>query len=172
MDDPPQPAPDPPPPIHNGVVVVPEPESEEEERCTKKPKLDEPNPNLDGGGAGGELKRIAEIVLVLSTMAAMRAGRKPTGVEVDLMREARTKLAHLCQGIAPKDIVASEAIGAVIEDLGFNAKFKDQRLGFRTPKMSIAERYSHAKWKVCYQILSIVAISFFNFHVYCSKKSM
>lgn len=118
-----------PPPLLNGYS---------DERCAKKPKFDQ----------GAEFKRVAEIVLVLSTMATVRAGRKPSDAEVELMREARAKLASLCEGLAPKDIVAGEAIGTVIEDLGLNSKLKDQRLGFRTPKMSIAERYSHAKWKV------------------------
>ncbi|XP_057726372.1 flocculation protein FLO11-like isoform X1 [Arachis stenosperma] len=121
----------------------------DDDRCAKKPKLEE---HVDGGGGGGggggELKRVAEIVLVLSTMATMRAGRKPTDVEVELMREARSKLAELCVGLAPKDIVGREAIGTVIEDLGLNGRVRDQRLGFRTPKMSIAERYTHAKWKM------------------------
>ena len=118
-----------PPPLQNG---------DSDERCAKKPKFDQ----------GAEFKRVAEIVLVLSTMATVRAGRKPSDAEVELMREARAKLASLCEGLAPKDIVTREAIGTVIEDLGLNFKLKDQRLGFRTPKMSIAERYSHAKWKV------------------------
>ncbi|XP_047171299.1 uncharacterized protein LOC124839512 isoform X2 [Vigna umbellata] len=128
--------------------LVPDPKPEEQtlplqngdsdQRCAKKPKVDE----------DAELKRVAEIVLVLSTMASVRAGRKPSDAEVELMREARAKLASLCQGLAPKDIVAREAIGTVIEDLGLHSKLKDQRLGFRTPKMSIAERYSHAKWKM------------------------
>ncbi|KAI4306158.1 hypothetical protein L6164_029459 [Bauhinia variegata] len=99
-------------------------------------------------GDSGRLKRVAEIVLVLSTMAAMRGGRKPTEVENELMMEARAKLADLCQELAPKDIVAREAIGTVIEDLGLNGKIKDQRLGFRAPKISIAERFSHAKGKM------------------------
>ncbi|KAG4382152.1 hypothetical protein GLYMA_14G018000v4 [Glycine max] len=118
-----------PPPLQNG---------DSDERCAKKPKFDQ----------GAEFKRVAEIVLVLSTMATVRAGRKPSDAEVELMREARAKLASLCEGLAPKDIVTREAIGTVIEDLGLNFKLKDQRLGFRTPKMSIAERYSHAKWKM------------------------
>ncbi|XP_027940344.1 uncharacterized protein LOC114194370 [Vigna unguiculata] len=118
--------------------TVPLQNGDSDQRCAKKPKVD----------ADAELKRVAEIVLVLSTMATVRAGRKPSDAEVELMREARAKLAGLCQGLAPKDIVAREAIGTVIEDLGLHSKLKDQRLGFRTPKMSIAERYSHAKWKM------------------------
>jgi len=148
--------------------LVPDPKPEEQslplqngdsdERCAKKPKVD----------ADAELKRVAEIVLVLSTMATVRAGRKPSDAEVELMREARAKLAGLCQGLAPKDIVAREAIGTVIEDLGLNSKLKDQRLGFRTPKMSIAERYSHAKWKVTANSLSLSLLNLLpSFRLVC-----
>lgn len=139
------------------MVVEPQPESlaekrsvenggDEElgDRCSKRPKVE--------AATSVELKRVAEIVLVLSTMATMRGGRKPTDVEIELMKEARAKLVELCQGIAPKDIVAREAIGNVIEDLGLTGKNKDQRLGFRTPTMSIAERFSHTKWKVISRI--------------------
>ncbi|XP_027330199.1 uncharacterized protein LOC113846306 [Abrus precatorius] len=135
MEDVPDPQPEETSPVQNGEPA------DLDERCSKKPKVES---KVDDG----ELKRVAEIVLVLSTMATMRAGRKPTDAEVELMKEARAKLASLCEGFAPKDIVATEAIGTVIEDLGLNSKLKDQRLGFRTPKMSIAERYSHAKWKM------------------------
>lgn len=127
---------DPPPEIENGEG------EQQEERLSKKAKVEEKE------NSEAELKRVAEIVLVLSTMATMRSGKKPTDVEVELMREARTKLAVLCQGIAPKNIVGGEAIGSVIDDLGLNAKVVDQRLGFRVPKMSIAEKYLFAKSKM------------------------
>jgi len=74
-----------------------------------------------------------------------RNGMKPYDAKVKLTREACAKLPGLCQGLAPKDIVAREEIGTIIEDLGLNSKLKDQRLGFRAPKISIAERYSDAK---------------------------
>ena len=140
---------DPPPEIENGGG------EQQEERLSKKAKVEEEN-------SEAELKRVAEIVLVLSTMATMRSGKKPTDVEVELMREARTKLAVLCQGIAPKDIVGGEAIGSVIEDLGLSAKTVDQRLGFRVPKMSIAEKYLFAKSKV-FNLLILNSIDF-NFY--------
>ncbi|KAF4378063.1 hypothetical protein F8388_020699 [Cannabis sativa] len=107
----------------------------EEAQLNKRPRI-------------GGLKRVAEIVLVLSTMASIRGGKKPTEVEVGLMSEARTKLVELCEGLAPKDIVARDAIEAVVEDLGLNAKAKDQKLGFRGPRLTIAERFSQTKRKM------------------------
>ncbi|KAG6689795.1 hypothetical protein I3843_11G190200 [Carya illinoinensis] len=109
-------------------------------RSTKRAKI-EPGPGL-------ELKRVAEIVLVLSTMARMRGGKSPTEAEVDLMAEARAKLAEACAALAPKDVVGREAIGTVIEDLGLNGKVKDQRLGFRAPKLTIKEKVDNAKRKM------------------------
>ncbi|XP_024021193.1 uncharacterized protein LOC21395655 [Morus notabilis] len=109
-------------------------------RPSKKPRI--------GNANGGGLKRVAEIVLVLSTMAKIRGGKKPTELEIELMAEARAKLVKLCEGLAPKDIVARDAIGAVIEDLGLNDKAKDQKLGFRGPRLTIAERFSQGKRKM------------------------
>ncbi|KDP39202.1 hypothetical protein JCGZ_00959 [Jatropha curcas] len=96
----------------------------------------------------GELRRVAEIVLVLSTMAGMRGGRSPTEAEVNMMAEARAKLVEICQDLAPKDLVARDAIGTVIEDLGLNWKIKDQRLGFRGSRLSIKEKLSLTKRKM------------------------
>ena len=50
--------------------------------------------------------------------------------------------------IGAKDIVGQDAIGTVIEDLGLNAKARDQKLGFRGPRLTIVERFSQAKRKV------------------------
>ncbi|KAF5730520.1 hypothetical protein HS088_TW19G00111 [Tripterygium wilfordii] len=97
---------------------------------------------------GDDMRRVAEIVMVLSAMGTMRGGRKPTDVEVELMAEAREKLVQMCEEVAPRDIVAMDAIGAVIEDLGLNAKLKDQRLGFRGTKLSIAEKFLLSKKKM------------------------
>lgn len=99
-------------------------------------------------GLQEEMKRVAEIVLVLSAMGKMRGGKGPTDAEVKLMAEARAKLVEMCREFAPKDIVGRDAIGAVIEDLGLNGKLKDQRLGFRGPKLTISEKVSLAKRKV------------------------
>ncbi|KAK9127833.1 hypothetical protein Syun_016630 [Stephania yunnanensis] len=99
------------------------------------------------GGDGEDMKRVAEIVLVLSVMGAMRGGRRPTEVERELMAEARGKLALICEGIAPKDIVPRDAVRAVIDDLGLD-RSGDQRLGFRPRKMSISEKLQLTKRKM------------------------
>ncbi|GLT83608.1 hypothetical protein SLE2022_018860 [Rubroshorea leprosula] len=100
-------------------------------------------------GTPGAMKRVAEIVLVLSAMAKMRGGgRGPTDVELGLMAEARERLVEICGDLAPGDIVGRDAVAAVIEDLGLNAKAKEQRLGFRMPRLTISERFSIAKKKM------------------------
>lgn len=100
-------------------------------------------------GTPGGMKRVAEIVLVLSAMAKMRGGgRDPTDAELGLMAEAREGLVEICEGLAPKDIAGRDAIGAVIEDLGLNAKQKEMKLGFRMPRLTISERLSIAKKKI------------------------
>ncbi|KAK6229787.1 hypothetical protein SCA6_018738 [Theobroma cacao] len=97
---------------------------------------------------GGGLKRVAEIVLVLSAMGKMRGGgRNPTAAETALMAEARETLAEMCGEMSPKDIVGGEAIGNVIEELGL-ARFSEQRLGFKATRMSISEKISFAKKKM------------------------
>ncbi|KAE8696817.1 RING/FYVE/PHD zinc finger superfamily protein, putative isoform 2 [Hibiscus syriacus] len=98
---------------------------------------------------GGGLKRVAEIVLVLSTMGKMRGGgRDPTSTETALMAEARETLAENCGEMAPKDIVGREVIGNVIEELGLNSKLKEQRLGLRGMGMSISQKVLLAKMKM------------------------
>jgi hypothetical protein len=165
-----EPTVDPPPEIENGRRN----EQDEQQRCNKKAKVVDEIENTESmklkrvaeivdeieNSESMELKRLAEIVLVLSMMATIRGGKKPSDVEVELMREARSKLAVLCLRIAPKDIVAGEAIGSVIQDIGLNVKGEDQRLGFRTtPKMSIAERYSFAKTKV-FVLIIFISVNF------------
>ncbi|KAF8116726.1 hypothetical protein N665_0015s0097 [Sinapis alba] len=103
---------------------------------SKKPRFDE------------EVNRVAEIVLVLSALRRIRGGKTPTELELELMVEAKSKLVNMCQEFSPKDIIGRDAIGAVIEDLGLNGKLKDQRLGFRAPKLSISEKLSLGKRKM------------------------
>ncbi|KAJ9182598.1 hypothetical protein P3X46_006578 [Hevea brasiliensis] len=104
--------------------------------------------NKKANCGAGEMWRVAEIVLALSTMAAMRGGKNPTEAEVNLMAEARTKLVEICEDLAPKDIVARDTIGTVNEDLGLNWKLKDQRLGFQGTRLSIKEKVSLTKEKM------------------------
>ena len=124
--------------------------------------------NLEGEGEGecaappskkprfdGEVNRVAEIVLVLSALRRIRGGKPPTELELELMVEAKSKLVDMCQEFPPKDIIGRDAIGAVIEDLGLNGKLKDQRLGFRAPKLTISEKLSLGKRKVSSFLLSI-----------------
>ncbi|KAL2495868.1 uncharacterized protein Fot_39785 [Forsythia ovata] len=99
------------------------------------------------GGLVVNVKKVAEMVLVLAAMGKMRGGREPTEAEKDLMREARERLAKVCEGFAPKDVFPRDAFGGVIEDLGLN-KLKEQRLGFRPPKLSIAEKLLISKRKM------------------------
>ncbi|XP_031402142.1 uncharacterized protein LOC116211765 isoform X1 [Punica granatum] len=106
-----------------------------------------PSPKKPRRGAG-DLGRVAEIVLVLSAMGRMRGGRDPTEVELGLMAEAREKLAAICETLQPKDIVGRDAVGRVIEDLGLNGKARDQRLGFKVPKLSIAEKLAFTRRKM------------------------
>lgn len=117
-------------------------------QLNKKPRL--------GPNSEKDLRRVAEIVLALSTMAKIRGGKKPTEPEIGLMGEAMSKLVELCEGLAPKDIVGRDAIGAVIEDLGLNAMLKEQRLGFRGPKLTIAEKFLQTKRTVRTQFFDLV----------------
>ena len=110
---------------------------------------------------GGGLKRVAEIVLVLSVMGKMRSGgRTPTAAETELMADARETLAEMCEEMAPKDIVGREAIGNVIEELGLNSKLKEQRLGLRGMGMSIAQKVLFTKTKVKKGLKFIIFLGF------------
>ncbi|CAK9321799.1 unnamed protein product [Citrullus colocynthis] len=102
----------------------------------------------NGCDLGPNLRRVAEIVLVMSTMTALRAGKKPSDAEVELMAEARAKLAQICEGLAPKDIVGREGISSLIEDLGLHGNARDQKLGFRGTRLTIAEKLAQAKKKM------------------------
>lgn len=94
-----------------------------------------------------DMKKVAEIVLVLDTLGKMRKERSPMDAEREMMAEARGKLVELCQGFAPKDVFPREVFGGIIDDLGLS-KLRDERLGFRPPKMSIAEKLLLSKRKV------------------------
>lgn len=110
-----------------------------------------------------EMKRIAEIVLVLSAMGKMRAGRDPTVAEKTMMAEARAKVVALCEELAPKDILPTESFDVVIEDLGLN-RLKD-RVGFRPIKNSISEKIALAKRQVkfFFVVFCLFEFKFFGF---------
>ncbi|WZY94846.1 hypothetical protein YC2023_067175 [Brassica napus] len=95
---------------------------------------------------GEEMNRVAEIVLVLSALGRMRGGKAPTEMELELMVEARSKLAEMCQEFTPNDIIGGDDVRAVIEDMGLNGN--DQRLGFRARKITISEKLSLGKRKM------------------------
>ncbi|KAI8005797.1 putative BPI/LBP family protein [Camellia lanceoleosa] len=105
-----------------------------------------PKKARNGGGLVGNVKKVAEIVLVLAAMGKMRGGRNPTAAEKEMMAEARVKLSEVCEEFSPKDVFPRDAFGAVIEDLGLS-KLREQRLGFRPPKMSIADKLLITKQK-------------------------
>lgn len=94
-----------------------------------------------------DMRKVAEMVLVLAAMGKMRGGRVPSEAEKEIMSTARTKLAEVCQCFAPKDVFPRDVFGGIIEDLGLN-KVKEQRLGFRPPKISIAEKLMFSKRKM------------------------
>ncbi|KAK8964581.1 PHD finger protein [Platanthera guangdongensis] len=107
----------------------------------------QPPPAKKRRGREEDLRRVAEIVMVLSAMVEMRAGKEPTETERALAAEARERLARACEELRPKDLFSSEAVRVVVEDLGLN-RSKDPVLAFRPPKMSIAERVLHTKKKM------------------------
>ncbi|CAA3011994.1 phd finger [Olea europaea subsp. europaea] len=100
-----------------------------------------------GGDLVVNVKKVAEMVLVLAAMGKMRGGSGTTEAEKDLMKEARERLVKVCEGFSPKDVFPRDAFGGVIEDMGLN-KLKEQRLGFRPPKLSIAEKLLISKRKM------------------------
>uniref|UniRef100_A0A0V0IW70 Putative ovule protein n=1 Tax=Solanum chacoense TaxID=4108 RepID=A0A0V0IW70_SOLCH len=118
-----------------------------EKRLADDVELEEPAPKKARGVVIGNTKKVAEMVLVLAALGKIRGGRVPTAAEREMMTEARENLAQVCQSFAPKDVFPRDSFGAVIEDLGLN-KLKDQRLGFRPPKVSIAEKLQIAKEKL------------------------
>ncbi|WOL13941.1 hypothetical protein Cni_G22721 [Canna indica] len=95
----------------------------------------------------GDLKRVAEIVMVLSAMGQMRGGKEPTAAERALVAEARQRLVGMCEAVKPKELFSREAVRVVVEDLGLN-RSKDPVLGFRPPKMSISEKLLLTKKKM------------------------
>lgn len=94
-------------------------------------------------GGDSNVKKVAEIVLVLSAMAKIRGGRRPSNVEVEMMNEAKENLVKVCERFKPRDVFDKDVFGSVVEDLGL------QKLGIRSgAKLSISERMQVTKQKM------------------------
>lgn len=63
------------------------------------------------------LRHVAEIVMVLVGMAALRAGSPPSSVERQLAADAYDKLASLVERVAPEDLVSKHSVQSLIEQL-------------------------------------------------------
>ncbi|XP_068668388.1 uncharacterized protein [Aristolochia californica] len=111
---------------------------ESEERLPKKPKVN----------SGEDLKRVAEIIMVLSAMGKIRAGRNPSAAEKGLMVEAREKLAEMCESLTPKDLLSRDAVRVVMEDLGLHKMKEPWAMEIRPSKLSISQRFSLSKRKM------------------------
>ncbi|KAG6495895.1 hypothetical protein ZIOFF_043725 [Zingiber officinale] len=77
----------------------------------------------------------------------MRGGKEPTTIEKALVTETKERLVVTCEVVKLKDLVSTEAVRVVVEDLGLN-KSKDPALGFQPPRMSITEKLMLTKKKV------------------------
>ncbi|KAH7283073.1 hypothetical protein KP509_35G059600 [Ceratopteris richardii] len=73
------------------------------------------------------MKHVADIVLVLSGLGLIRAGREPTLEERRLQAEAYGHLGFLLQNVNPRELISKVAIENLIEDLGLR-KSKGQEL--------------------------------------------
>lgn len=94
--------------------------------------------------AGSDLKRVAEIVMVLSGLGEMRAGREPSAAEKALAAEAKGLLVGVCEGLNPKDLFPRDAVRGVVEELGLNRLMDPSQAG-RPAKMSIADKLQLTK---------------------------
>jgi hypothetical protein len=98
---------------------------------------------------GGELARVAEMVMVLAAARETRGGQLPSAAERALAAEARGKLAAAVEEVArPRDLVPKEAVCALVEDLGLGRARDPAAMGNRPHRTSIAERVLLAKRKV------------------------
>ncbi|KAG6500178.1 hypothetical protein ZIOFF_040018 [Zingiber officinale] len=75
--------------------------------------------------------------MVLSALGHMRHVKELAATEKALVTEAQERLVVMCEVVKPKDLVSTEAVRVVAEDLGMN-RSKDPALGFQPPRMSIA----------------------------------
>ncbi|KAG6487685.1 hypothetical protein ZIOFF_056279 [Zingiber officinale] len=85
--------------------------------------------------------------MVLSALGQMRGGKEPAAAEKALVTKAKERLVVMCEAVKPKDLVSTEAVRVVAEDLRLN-RSKDPALGFQPPRMSIAEKLMLTKKKM------------------------
>ncbi|KAF8779195.1 hypothetical protein HU200_002872 [Digitaria exilis] len=100
---------------------------------------------------GGELCRAAEIVMVLAAAGQARGGRAPTAAERALTAEARGALAAVVAGqvsLRPRELFATEAIRALVEDLGLAWARDPAAVGFCKRRASIADKVLLTKRKM------------------------
>lgn len=113
----------------------------------------------NGGELGDRVRKVAEIVLVLATMGKIRGGEVPSGVEMEMMEDARARLVEVSEQFAPKDVFPTQVFGSIIEDLGLDCS-RERKLGFQPPKVSIGQRVNITKQKVvsCMILVMIVFV--------------
>nr|GEW67001.1 putative bromo adjacent homology (BAH) domain protein [Tanacetum cinerariifolium] len=114
--------------------------SESESELSKKAR---------GSGDGevwlaANVKKVAEMLLVLATMVEMRGGRKASSIEVEMMIEARRKLVEICEEFGPKDVFENDVFGIIVDDLGLG-RMKETKLAACCPKMSIVDKLEATK---------------------------
>ncbi|ERN10016.1 hypothetical protein AMTR_s00013p00237850 [Amborella trichopoda] len=106
----------------------------------------EPPPKRSKPSQESSIKRTAEIILVLASMAQMRGGHCPSSAEERLMEEARENLVSLCEILSPKDLVSREFVGNLVRDLGLGAdRGRDARA---MGSLSIAEKFLNSMKKI------------------------
>ncbi|KAL6596648.1 hypothetical protein ACP70R_047291 [Stipagrostis hirtigluma subsp. patula] len=90
---------------------------------------------------GGELARAAEVVMVLAAAGEARGGRAPTAAERALAAEARGALVAAVGEVArPRELFRTEAVRALVQDLGLSRARGPAAMGYRPRRASIAER--------------------------------
>ncbi|KAM3189259.1 hypothetical protein ACQJBY_067898 [Aegilops geniculata] len=99
---------------------------------------------------GGELGRVAEIVMVLAAAGEARGGRAPTAAERALVAEARGRLAASVAAVEvrPNELYPREAVRALVEDLGLGRARDPAAMGYHPRRASIAERILLTKRKM------------------------
>ncbi|KAM7251501.1 hypothetical protein ACFE04_023384 [Oxalis oulophora] len=121
----------------------------------KRPMITESNNGELSPPLAKRMRRVAELVLIMSGLSTMRGrGGNPTEEEVQLMTEARMKLADTIEEfkLNPCDLVGGkDAAQALIEDLGlrnegFNSRFHHSAAA--PPRLSISEKVLASKRKM------------------------